>query len=159
MGKYLKLILCAGAFVFLFNSYVSAQQLFPASDFELPDIQENIISLSAYKGRQPVLLFFWTASCPRCKKGLRMVRERYVAFMGEGLEILSINVGEHPVRVRRYARAYSLVCPVLLDRRGVVAKAYGILGVPTYVLINIKGKIVFQGHYFPQEEYKDFLPK
>jgi hypothetical protein len=40
--------------------------------------------------------------------------------------------------------------PVLLDRKGSVAKAYKVVGVPTYVLIGRDGRIAFRGFEIPE---------
>ena len=35
---------------------------------------------------------------------------------------------------------------ILLDREGITADAFGIIGVPTYVFLN-KGKVVYKSHF------------
>jgi hypothetical protein len=38
---------------------------------------------------------------------------------------------------------------VLLDERGQVARAFGVVGIPTYVLIGRNGKVVYRGNVLP----------
>jgi hypothetical protein len=40
---------------------------------------------------------------------------------------------------------------VLLDEAGQAARAYGIVGIPTYVLIDRKGKIAWRKHLLPED--------
>ncbi|MBU0709853.1 MAG: redoxin domain-containing protein, partial [Candidatus Omnitrophica bacterium] len=74
-----------------------------------------------------------------------------------GLELLSINVGEADYKVANAVEKYNLTVSTLLDRDSYVSNSFGIFGIPTYILINKKGKIVFQSSYFPQNNYKELI--
>jgi peroxiredoxin len=130
-----------------------------APDFTLYDIYQNAYILSDYKDKQPVLLLFWTTWCPFCRKELKVLNGLYSGLAADGLEVLSINVGETPSTVEEFVQNYNLAYPVLLDRDNRVAGLYGLIGVPTYVLINKKGEIVFRDNYAPTREYKDLLER
>lgn len=129
-----------------------------APDFKLQDLDKGFVSLGSYKDKQPVLLFFWTTWCPFCRREIKLLNEKYSELAREGLKILTINIGERPERLERFVKNYSLNVPVALDIDTSVAYDYGILGVPTYVLINDKGYIVFEDNYFPKN-YKDLITK
>lgn len=131
----------------------------PAPDFQLQDIHQDVISLSNYKDKESVLLFFWTTWCPFCQKELRILNDRYAGLLQDGLEVLAINVGEFPDTVENFIRNYYLAYRVLLDKDTSVARAYEIIGVPTYILINKQGYIVFKDNYFPQGGYKELVSK
>lgn len=128
-----------------------------APDFSLQDLSQNTFNLSSYKDRQPVILFFWTTWCPFCRKELKALKELYPQLQKEGLELFSIAVGEPNYKVENFAESYALNFKVLIDRDTNVAEAYDILGVPTYVLIDKKGRIVFRTNYFPKEKYKELI--
>lgn len=135
---------------------VSSKEEFLAADFKLEDIYHNTLTLSSYK--QPVLLFFWTTWCPGCRRGLKVLSEEYQELTKSGVELLTIDVGEPPERVSSYVKNSALAFKVLLDTDTAVARSYDILGVPTYVLINQKGKVVFRENFFPKQ-YKDLISK
>jgi peroxiredoxin len=128
-------------------------------DFQLKDVNQETVILSSYIDKQPVLLFFWTTWCPYCRKELKIINSRYGELTKEGLELLPINVGESPERVNNFLKKDSLAFRVLLDQNGDAANSFGILGVPTYILIDKKGKILFQGHTFPEKEYKKLISR
>ena len=130
-----------------------------APDFELQDTRQDIVRLSSYRNKQPVLLFFWTSLCPLCEEELRIVNNSYAALAADGVEVLSINAGERPSRVQAFVRSYHLSYHVLMDMDTSVAISYRVFGVPTYVLVDKKGGIVFQDNYFPREEYKGLIAK
>lgn len=129
-----------------------------AVNFRLKDINNNEVVLNSYINNQPVLLFFWTTWCPFCVEELSTLNPKYQQLKKDGCELLALNVGESIDKVAKYVKNYNLDFKVLLDKDRTVAFFFDILGVPTYVLINKKGDIVFQGHSFPQE-YKGLILK
>lgn len=160
MKNYIKAGLMVFVFVVIFSGCILAEESKPvlAPDFQLQDTRQDVIKLSSYKDEQPVVLFFWTTWCPFCQKELRILNERYAGLVQDGFEVLAINVGESPDSVENFIRSYYLAYRVLLDKDTAVAKAYEIIGVPTYILINEEGNIVFKDNYFPQQ-YKEFVSK
>jgi len=123
-----------------------------APEFSLADLNNNIVSLSSYKGKQGVLLFFWTTWCPFCREQLKVINNKYSRLSQKGLVVLGINSGEPAARVARFLKNYSLAYPVLLDDYSEVAIKYRLIGVPTYVLIDKQGNIIYQDNYFPTDE-------
>ena len=128
-----------------------------APDFRLQDIHKNYYTLSSYREKKPVLLFFWTTWCPHCRRQLRVINDKYPELFKKGWELLSIDVGESPEKVDRFLRNYSLSYKTLFDLDTRVAESYDILGVPAYILINKEGEIVFRGNYFPQDRLKEMM--
>lgn len=126
-----------------------------AADFELHDLQGNTVTLSSYKDKQPVILFFWTTWCPFCRTELKVLSDKYPELIKDGFEVLAINVGEYPRVVDNFIKKHSLPYRVLLDKDTAVAGAYQLVGIPTYVVVDKKGYIRFKGHTFPKHKYKD----
>jgi len=128
-----------------------------APDFQLSDTQGLNVSLSGYRGKKPALLLFWTTWCPYCRKALISLSKMNPQLEKDGLKVLAINIGEAGAKVDNFIATYGLVFKALLDKDSSVAKSYEVVGIPTYVLINKKGKIVFQGNSFPESEYKNLI--
>lgn len=127
-----------------------------AVNFSLLDSNGKQVLLSDYKDK-PVILFFWTTWCPYCREELRALEGIYPGLTKEGWELFAINTGESSYKIDNFLKKYSLTFKVLLDRDTNIAHAYKIIGVPTYILIDKKGYIVFKGHYFPRDAYKDLI--
>jgi len=127
-----------------------------ADDFNLSDLNNKKVSLSKLRGRS-VVLFFWTTWCPFCRRELKALNNMYADLTKDGIELLAINIEEPAYKVDNFVKTNKFVFRVLLDKDMAVAESYEILGVPTYVLIDKKGHIVFEDHYFPQKEYKDLI--
>lgn len=164
MRKYFKLL-----FIFILISVFSVsctQAKEPqvegkniAMDFKLQDLNQDTFSLSSYKDKQPVILFFWTTWCPFCQIELNRLKDMYPQLQKEGWELFAVNVGESASKVDNFVKNYALNFKVLLDKDMAVAYSYGILGVPTYFLVDKNGYIVFKEHYFPRERYKELVYK
>lgn len=145
-------------FIIFIPQYLAPKEpLSSAPDFKLTDLDKNIITLSNYRNKQPVILFFWTTWCPFCRKELKILNNMYPELLKEGLEVLAINVGEYTYKVENFAKTYKLTYKVLLDKDTTVTESYGILGVPTYILIDKQGNIRFKVNAFPKEEYKNLI--
>lgn len=127
-----------------------------APDFKLQDISGTYVTLSDYKEKKAVMLFFWATWCPFCSDELRNLSAQYAQLMKDGLELLAIDIGEPHPRVDRFIKQRAIVFKVLLDEGQDVAYAYDLVGVPTFVLVNKNGEIVFQDHRFPAQ-YKKLL--
>lgn len=145
------------ASLLLFIRPIEAKDFKPAPDFKLQDLYQDVFKLSDYKDKQPVLLFFWTTWCPFCQNELRVLNGMYAGLVKDGVGVLSVNFGELPDAVQSFTNSYHLSYRVLLDRDTSAGRSFGILGVPTYVLIDKKSRIIFQDNFFPQKEYKDLI--
>lgn len=152
MKLFLRALLVASlslGFISGAQAAVKRQEIAP--DFQLPDLQQQALTLSAYRDKQPVFLFFWTTWCPFCRQGLKELSERYPELSEKGWQVLAVNIGEPQDKVKRFIDNYALQFKVLLDENLSAAEAYDVLGVPTYVLIDKNGLVIFKNNYFPLE--------
>lgn len=157
--NYIKFFL-AGQIVFLLAVHLLiAQDAITAPDFNLQDINQDIITLSSYQDKQPVVLLFWTTWSPFSEKELTVLNNMYADLTDEGIEVLSINSGELFDKVEGFIKNHNLAYRVLLDKDTKASRLFKILGFPAYVLINKKGEVVFKDNYFPFKEYKDLILK
>lgn len=121
------------------------------TDFTLEDADGKPVSLAPLIGKRPVLLIFWATWCPNCKEEVPVVNRMHKEPARNGnVQILALDYKESPKIVKAFIEANMVAFPVLLDRKGSVAKAYKVVGVPTYVLIGRDGRIAFRGHVLPE---------
>lgn len=144
-------------FIFCFSQYASAQEKNLAPDFTLQDLNQNTFTLSNYKNKQAVMLFFWTTLCPFCREELKFLKENYPDLAKDGLVLAAIDAGESFSRVENFTKSYNFPFRVLLDKDYAVAYDFGVMGVPTYVLVDKKGYVRIIEHYFPKEKYKSII--
>jgi peroxiredoxin len=128
----------------------------PAVDFELPNLNGALVRLSKFRGERPVLIYFWATWCPYClsvKPEIVKLREK----MGpDEMEVLGINVGgsDSLERLKRYQEGHPVSWPILYDGDGKVSKAYGVQGIPLFVLINKEGNVVYRDNEPPSDVRK-----
>ena len=76
----------------------------------------------------------------------------------EGVIIFGVNVSEPEYKVQIFFKGYPLNFKMLLDKDGLLANKYGLMGVPTYIFLDKTGKVILQTHSFPVN-YKSLLFK
>lgn len=126
---------------------VTEVQPYQAPPFTLMDLDGRQVSLDQYRGKV-VLLNFWATWCEPCKAETPALEAAYRKLEGEGFVILGVDLynAERNQRrgledVRRFAQAYGVSYPVLLDEAGDVGGAYAIAPIPTSYMIDREGKV------------------
>ena len=93
------------------------------------------------------VIFLWTSYCPYCRKELSKLNHYKPA---DKVVFYYVNIGDTRRIVNRISDMLNLKESIrdniLLDREGITADAFGIIGVPTYVFLN-KGKVVYKSHF------------
>lgn len=125
-----------------------------APDFKLSTLDNQTVILSNYQGNKKVLLVFWTTWCPSCRDQLGILNDKHQELIEENIEVLAINSGEPVNRVKRFFANEKISYKVLLDEDNTVGWLYGIIGVPTYVLVDKAGEIIFKDNFFPDDRQK-----
>lgn len=157
MKKYFGLFFLFSLILTISSARAFSAEAMPAPDFKLSDLNNRSFKLSGYKGKQPVIMLFWTSWCPYCRDELKIINQMNEELKKDKTEVLGINVGESLPKIYKFIKSYNLTYPVLLDQDGSVSRSYGIFGIPTYVIVDDKGIIRFQNNYFPKDEYKKII--
>ncbi|MEK7849645.1 MAG: TlpA disulfide reductase family protein [Candidatus Omnitrophota bacterium] len=143
----------------LLLSFLSFENILaaPAFDFTLDTVGGKTVSLKEAKGKG-VILFFFTTWCLYCRQKFPSLSKDYETFRREGFELFAIDAGESQAKVSSFLSKVNPPFDVLLDKSTAVSEAYGIVGVPTFILISKSGVIVYEGNDLPRG-YKDLLNK
>ena len=111
-----------------------------APAFSLKDLNGSQVSLKGYYGK-PLLILLWASWCQACKEDLALL-EKYFRRNRSQVEILTIAIdGEKEKRVRSIVKEEQITLPVLLDRKEVIARTYGVRMVPTAFIISGEGVV------------------
>jgi len=107
----------------------------PAVPFVLPALGEGDYRFTGHPGRV-VFLDFWASWCDACKASLPLV-EHY-AGQHPDVSVIAVDSNEPEATGARFARAEGLRS-VVFDAQGRVTEAYGIVGLPTIVVVDPQG--------------------
>jgi len=99
------------------------------------------VSLAGLSGRV-VLLNFWAAWCLECRPEMPVFERLHREFSPQGLAVVGINAREGTATIRDYAKELGLTFPLVLDPKGTINGAYGVIGLPTTFLIGRDGRSV-----------------
>jgi len=89
-----------------------------------------------------VVLNFWATWCPPCRLEMPSMEKLYQEFKGEGLEVVAINFMESEKPIKSFLKENGFTFPVLLDKKGEIARKYGVHGLPVTYLIARNGNLL-----------------
>ena len=105
-------------------------------------------SLTRFAGTTPVLLVFWATWCPHCNAAVPEINELHSRLSGR-LQILAIDYMESREKVKAFMKARKIAYPVLFDSDGKAARMFRVAGIPTYILLDRQGKVVYFDNALP----------
>lgn len=109
-----------------------------APDFHLKTLDGDTVKLSDFKDKK-VILNFWATWCPTCREGIPALNQ----FSNEAehsVKILTVNI-DPSSDVAGFVKEKNIVFPVLIDKKGKVTTAYGVMAVPTTFFIDEQGMV------------------
>jgi len=121
------------------------QQIPPAPDFTVYDIDGNEVHLSDYIGK-PIVLNFWASWCGPCQMEMPDFHEKYLE-LGEDVHFLMINMTTGRETLESASafianKEYSF--PVFYDTESNAASTYGVYSLPTTYFIDAEGYAIAQ---------------
>jgi thioredoxin-dependent peroxiredoxin len=136
-----------------------------APEFTLPTASDDLVSLSDFRGRSSVILFFYPKdNSPVCTAEACSFRDSYEVFRDAGAEVIGISADSSPSH-QRFAARFRLPFVLLSDEGGLVRGRYGVtktLGIfpgrSTYV-IDREGVIrhIFSSQFLPTKHVSEAL--
>lgn len=121
-----------------------------APDFSVPDLNGKEFRLKDYKGKEAVLLFFWSFFCGPCREEIPLVNATAQSYKDKGIEVVGVNLDGREMKkaivkfVENEKIAFRIVFDELDGDTFRIADPYGVAGTPTLFLIDRKGTIVFR---------------
>lgn len=114
----------------------------PAPAFRLASVAGGELGSGDFQGRV-VLLDFWATWCGPCHVQAEILAPLYEEYRDRGFSIFSIDLGEEEDTVRAFVQKNPLPYPVLMDPDGEVSDRFGVLALPTVIVVDRQGKIAF----------------
>jgi peroxiredoxin len=128
--------IAAVAFLFFEPRISAAKQ---AENFRLYTSRGKLVSLDEYRGRV-VVLDFYASWCGPCSRAAPEMQRLYETYKSRGVIVLGVNVND-TADPHEYANRVGINYPLLVHGEK-VAQAYGVSGIPAFMVISAEGEIV-----------------
>jgi peroxiredoxin len=133
----------------------------------LNDLQNRTVKVSEYYGKNPVILLFWEQPLSKAfldysMDELHFLSDYYDKYHDTtGLEVFGIYTPEEDgiipddeiTKVRSLIKTNNIKFPILIDQGFKFFQEYGVIALPTTVMVNKTGKVQFIYPSFPQAAY------
>lgn len=90
---------------------------------------------------KPVVLRFWADWCRYCEGEMKSIEQVYRRRLGEGLNVLAVNVGQDEKTVAAFIKKIGVSYPALIDEEAAIARQYGVMALPTTFFVDGQGKV------------------
>lgn len=98
----------------------------PAPDFDTVDHHGEPVRLADYRGRQPVVVYFYPKDdTPVCTREACAFRDHYEDFVNAGAEVIGIS-GDDADSHQKFAASHSLPFRLVSDGDGELRRAFGV---------------------------------
>lgn len=127
--------------------------------FRLPDLNGQVRDLGEFNDKV-LLVNFWASWCAPCIEEMPSIQRLAEAMHGKPFAVIGINEGEAKRRVQAMVERLGIEFPVLLDRDGIVFKAWGANVLPTTYVLDRNGRVRYLGRgplEWDQDEMIDLL--
>ena len=112
-----------------------------APTFTLKNLAGEDVAVEA-KGK-PYIINFWATWCPPCQAEIPDLAAFYAAN-GNKADFYAVNLQEEAQPVQKFMTERKAELPVVLDTNGDAANLYGVRAIPTTVVVNAEGKVVYR---------------
>ncbi len=118
----------------------------PASDFTLPTVNGEELSLKDFRGKV-VLVNFWATWCGPCREETPDLQRLYEKYQDQDFVIIGISVDDEETveAVPDFVEQYALTYPILLDTDSEVSSKYEGDYIPRSYFIDAEGNIQARG--------------
>ena len=125
------------------GNFESASSRKPAPTVPFLEGGDTERTLADFRGKG-VLVNFWATWCPPCVKEMPALDRLSAEFADEGIVVLALSSdrGGAPVVSKFYAKRGITNLSVMIDERSKVARALGMVGLPTTVMFDAEGREV-----------------
>ena len=121
---------------------VKALEAKPVPQIVLPNIENNKVDFSIWRGRL-VLINFWATWCSPCLTEMPALNRLHEHYRDRGFVVVAINTDSHEKkRIKTIIRKLKLNFPILLDVEGEISEQLKVSGMPASYLVNGDGQLL-----------------
>lgn len=110
-------------------------------DFTGAALDGRKITLSSFRGKNPVVLNFFAEFCPPCKKEFPRLKALDEKHRAQGLKVLAVSLDEDRKTAAVIPNQVKATFPVIFDPKGGIAEKYSVQAIPHTVVLDRDGKV------------------
>ncbi len=114
-------------------------------DVNVEQADGALVKLSQYvKPGQYTIIDFWASWCGPCRAEIPTLISLYNKYKSAGLEVVGVAVWDQPEETTKAVEELGIPYPIIKGKKDntVVTDAYGVMAIPTILVIDPQGKIV-----------------
>jgi cytochrome c biogenesis protein CcmG/thiol:disulfide interchange protein DsbE len=108
--------------------------------FRLRTLTGSPVNTARYRGR-PYVVSFWASWCGPCRKEMPLLNEAYGKRAGD-LPMVGVTFQDPESESKQFVSKYGIDFPIAPDDGYRIAKAFGVINVPTTFFVGADGKVV-----------------
>lgn len=108
------------------------------------DVNGKKVSSESLKGKY-VLFDFWASWCPPCLASIPFLKELKAKFPAESFAIIGINTDSQIEEMRKTIVNKKINWTQIFDINGEMFNKFAVGPIPTFILVDKEGKIIFRG--------------
>ena len=143
-NRYKNIFLLVFSINFIFSD--SQEALSRTPNLKIKLIDGSNISLNELYKDGPLIIDFWATWCVPCKKLMKYLNQYHQEYQNEGFKVLMINTDSPRSigKVKSYIKSQNYKFLVGVDPNKVISKKLNSIVMPTTILINQSGDIVWR---------------
>ncbi len=110
--------------------------------------------LPAILDRPATVIDFWASWCVPCRQSFPHLDQLYRTWLGRGFDLIGVSVDDDPVAARRFFTQFRPRFPVAWDATAVVRERFGVVSLPTTVLLDKEGSTVLRNVGFELSDHR-----
>ena len=91
------------------------------------------------------LVDFWASWCGPCRREIPVIKDILAEYGPKGLDVVGVAVWDKAEDTKQAMNELEISWPVIIDAQTIPTDIYGILGIPTIILIGPDGTILSRG--------------
>lgn len=121
---------------------------------QVPELELPGNARSVKLSRQPgmvVYLDFWASWCGPCRQSFPWMNALQEKYKSQDFEVIGVNLDTQASDAEKFLAKLPAKFTIAYDPKGTSARAFGVKGMPTSLLIGRDGKVVYQHMGFNDE--------
>jgi len=113
----------------------------PAPLFSAKALDGTVIDISQMKGKV-LMIDFWSSWCKPCESEAPILSRTFSKYPHEDIAFVGIAIWDKTDDVEEFLDKFDSTYPTVIDKTGVIAIRYGVIGIPEKYFIDRNGSIV-----------------